>query len=76
MLLLMMILFLFFGLMPNYLKSMRKERWLNAVTTTGLPNFSSKLMRDYSMLPDTKLFFEMLSLYDATPHLFKGELSR
>ena len=57
-------------------KSARKERWLAAVSATGMPVFSSKLLRDYSMLQESKAFFDMLSLYDASPSSFPGELSR
>lgn len=57
-------------------KSARKARWLTAVSSTGMPIFSSKLLRDYSMLQESKAFFEMLSLYDASPSSFPGELSR
>ena len=58
------------------MKSIRKERWLSAISSTGLPNFSAKLLRDYSMLLDSNPFFEMLSLYDASPASFQAGLSR
>ena len=58
------------------MKSIRKERWLSAISSTGLPNFSAKLLRDYSMLADSNPFFEMLSLYDASPASFQAGLSR
>lgn len=58
------------------MKSVRRERWLAAISSTGLPTFSAKLLRDYSMLQDSAPFFEMLSLYDASPSSFPGELSR
>ena len=58
------------------MKSIRKERWLTAISSTGLPNFSAKLLRDYSMLLDSNPFFEMLSLYDASPASFQAGLSR
>ena len=58
------------------MKSIRKERWLSAISSTGLPNFSAKLLRDYSMLADSNPFFEMLSLYDASPTSFEAGLSR
>ena len=58
------------------MKSLRKERWLSAISSTGLPNFSAKLLRDYSMLADSNPFFEMLSLYDASPASFQAGLSR
>jgi hypothetical protein len=58
------------------MKSVRRERWLAAISSTGLPAFSAKLLRDYSMLQDSGPFFEMLSLYDVSPTFFPGELSR
>lgn len=58
------------------MKAIRRERWLAAISSTGLPAFSAKLLRDYSMLQDSAPFFEMLSLYDVSPSSFPGELSR
>lgn len=58
------------------MKAIRKERWLTAVSNAGLPVFSAKLLRDFSMLQDSNPFFQMLSLYDASPSSFAGQLSR
>lgn len=58
------------------MKSVRREKWLAAISSTGLPAFSAKLLRDYSMLQDSAPFFGMLSLYDVSPSSFPGELSR